>query len=307
MCYIKFVKKLFSGIKEFENISKAIKEGTLPNAILVVCPDSETNKQFAQEVCSSFFCAEKSACGNCEGCVKTEKETNPDLIVYPKEKAFQVADAKEIVDNAILSPMIFSEKIYLIHNIDLATVPAQNKILKVLEEPPASVKFLITCTNETKVLPTIISRCVKVNLMQLEKHRLQEFLGQEATQNFNNAYDYGEGYLGKTIFALENKQFEGLNSLAEDIIYNLKSSKEIISLSSKISKNKEQFLIILNLLQVKFRKILEIGTEGYSKLCVVCILDAILQIQKEVESNVLINLQADNLLMKILECKYLYK
>lgn len=301
------MKRLFNGIKEFENISKAIKEESLPNAILVVCPDGETNKQFALEVCSTFFCADKNSCGVCEGCVKTEKLTNPDLLIFPKEKIFQVADAKEIVETAILSPMIFPQKMYLINDIDTSTIAAQNKILKVLEEPPQCVKFLITCTNETKVLPTIISRCVKITLCPFEKLRLQNFLNQQPSTIFDNAYTFGEGYLGKTTFALESNQFENLNMLADNVIYDLKSSKEIISLSSKIAKNKDNFLMVLNLLQVKFGKLLEEGSENYSKICLVHILNEILQIQKEVESNVLISLQADNLLMKILECKYLYR
>lgn len=301
------MERLFNGGKEFENIAKVIKEENMPSAILIASPDSETNKKFASEVCSLFFCTSHSGCQSCEGCVKTSKETNPDLLVYPKEKNFQVADAKEIVETAILSPMIFDSKIYLIHDIDCSTIPAQNKILKVLEEPPKNVKFLITCTNETKVLPTIMSRCVKINLMPFEKSRLQKFLNSYNSLTFDVAYDFGEGYLGKTNFALQNNQFEALNALADSVINELKSSKQIISLSSKIAKNKDNFLIILNLLQIKFRKLLENGSNEYSKICIVNILNTILQIQKEVESNVLFNLQADNLLMKILEFKYLYK
>lgn len=300
------MEKLFKNVLEFENIAKAINEENLPNAILIVSPDSETNKQFAKEVCSAFFCSTHSGCDFCEGCVKTNKETNPDLISYPKEKSFQVADAKEIVETAILSPMIFNQKIYLINDIDNSTIPAQNKILKVLEEPPKNVKFLITATNETKVLQTIISRCAKINLKPINKQRLQAFLNKAGSNDFDIAYDFGDGYLGKTNFALQNAQFESLNNLANTVVYEMKSSKEIISLSSKIAKNKENFLIILNLLQIKFRKLLESGNKNYSQICLIHILNAILQIQKEVESNVLINLQADNLLMKILEYKYLY-
>lgn len=303
------MKRLFQNSNEFKNIDFSIKQNNFPNALLVLSPDSETNKQFVKEIALSFFCNSHNFCSVCEGCIKTEKGTNPDLLIYPKEKTFQVTDAKEIVDSAIMAPMIFKNKIYVINDIDISTIAAQNKILKVLEEPPASVKFILTATNETKVLQTIMSRCVKVSLPAIDKQTVKDFVSQAQSDiDFDIAYAFGEGYLGRIQFALENKNFKELNLLADSIINDLKSSKQIIEFSSKITKNKGNFEIILNLLQIKFRKMLNLNNvSGYSKICIVSILDEILKVQKEMESNVLQSIQADNLLMKILELKYLYR
>lgn len=303
------MKRLFQNSNEFKNIDFSIKQNNFPNALLVLSPDSETNKQFVKEIALSFFCSAHNFCSVCEGCIKTEKGTNPDLLIYPKEKTFQVTDAKEIVDSAIMAPMIFKNKIYVINDIDISTIAAQNKILKVLEEPPASVKFILTATNETKVLQTIMSRCVKVSLPAIDKQTVKDFVSQaQSDGDFDIAYAFGEGYLGRIQFALENKNFKELNLLADSIINDLKSSKQIIEFSSKITKNKGNFEIILNLLQIKFRKMLNLNNvSGYSKSCIVSILDEILKVQKEMESNVLQSIQADNLLMKILELKYLYR
>lgn len=302
------MNRLFENSVEFKNIDFSIKQNNFPNAMIILSPDSETNKQFVKEVALSFFCNNHNFCGNCEGCVKIEKESNPDLLIYPKDKNFQVSDAKEIVDSAIMSPMIFENKIYVINDIDISTIAAQNKILKVLEEPPASVKFILTATNETKVLQTILSRCVKISLSAQGKNTIKNFINPKCSdEDFEIAYSFGEGYLGKILFALENKNFKELNLLADSIINELKFSKEVIEYSSKISKNKGNFPIILNLLQIKFRKMLNSNNLNYSKMCIVSILDEILKVQKEIESNVAQNIQADNLLMKILELKYLYR
>ena len=302
------MNRLFENSSEFKNIDFSIKQNNFPNALIILSPDSETNKQFVKEVALSFFCDKHNICESCEGCVKTEKGTNPDLLLYPKDKAFQVSDAKEIVDSAIMAPMIFENKVYVINDIDISTIAAQNKILKVLEEPPASVKFILTATNETKVLQTIMSRCVKISLSAQDKQVLKNFIQPKCSdEDFDIAYSFGEGYLGKILFALENKSFKELNLLADSIIYNLKSSKQIIEFSSKISKIKGNFQIVLNLLQIKFRKMLGTENKDYSKMCIVSILDEILKVQKEIESNVSQNIQADNLLMKILELKYLYR
>lgn len=302
------MKCLFKNYNEFQTIKYSIENNILPNALIIFSPDSETNKQFVKEVALSFFCKTHNLCKQCEGCIKTEKETNPDLLIYPRDNSFQVADATEIVENIVLAPMIFENKIYIINDIDNSTIAAQNKILKVLEEPPSSVKFILTATNESKVLQTIKSRCSQITLPALNKIDIKNFISFSCSdEEFDMAYTFGEGYLGKTLFALKNKNFTNLNQFTNSIINELKSSKQIIEFSSKMSKVKEDFKIILDLLQIKFSKLLNSNNKEYSNLCIVEILKEILKVQQEIESNVNQNIQADNLLMKMLELKYLYR
>ena len=296
---------LFQDVEEFNSLKKLITLNSFPKAILVLSKDSQTNFQFCYEVVGTLFCKESSFCGKCEFCVKTLSATNPDFLIYPKDKSFQVQDAKEIVETSILSPMISKQKIYLINDIDNSSIQAQNKILKVLEEPPQNVIFILNGTNISKILPTIISRCVKIYLKPLDKHRLYNYIGKGNEDEFDAYFEFGEGYLGKTKMAIEDENFNEMLSICKKIIFELKSSKQIIEYSSVISKDKEYFANVLNLLLIKFEQILQSQNEEYSKECTLKIIEEIFKTNKELESNVNFSILADNLLMKILELKYL--
>lgn len=301
------MKTVFGKTKEFLMLQDAIIKNKFNSNLLILSKDEETAMQFAKEVAFAVFCSSHSICGSCEGCIKTEKETNPDLLIYPKQKSFQVDDANSIVETSLLKPMIFGKKIYLILNIDNSTPAAQNKILKILEEPPQNVLFLLTASNETKILPTIKSRCAHILVKNLDKNTLQDFFDAKSESRFNLAYEFGEGFIGATRFALEHPNFEELNAMADSVIFNLKSSKEVALFSSRICKNKQQFEIILKLLLLKFSKMINSGNIEYSDLCLVEIIEVITLAKQQIESNVNINIIADNLLMKILELKYKHR
>lgn len=83
----------------------------------------------------------------------------PDLKVYPApDKKLNVDAASEIVADASVKPLEYDKKLYIISNFEGASPVFQNKLLKVLEEPPAGVCFLLGTTSLSPVLPTVISR-----------------------------------------------------------------------------------------------------------------------------------------------------
>ncbi len=82
-----------------------------------------------------------------------------DLKVYPAEgKKPTVADAGEIVEDSALKPLEGDKKLYIFSDFDKAAALVQNKLLKVLEEPPQGVYFLLGATSLSPVLPTVLSR-----------------------------------------------------------------------------------------------------------------------------------------------------
>lgn len=83
----------------------------------------------------------------------------PDLKVYPRPEAKLTADAAaEIIADAALKPLEYDKKLYIISDFQTASPIFQNKLLKVLEEPPAGVHFLLGTTSLAPVLDTVKSR-----------------------------------------------------------------------------------------------------------------------------------------------------
>ena len=144
----------------FENILKKKEKKSLSNSIMFFCDDSLTSKKvlimtaLLLEYPTFDLFDEKSA-----EFLKIEEGIDLDVKSYPKNgEKLLVSDANEMVSEAYVKPVNLPYKIFLINNFDISTAEAQNKLLKVLEEPPQNVYFIISVKNEEKVLPTIKSR-----------------------------------------------------------------------------------------------------------------------------------------------------
>ena len=144
----------------FQNLIEKKKTNTLSNSILFFCEDKYTAQSvliltalLLQYPTFDMF-NEKSA-----EYIKIEKGVDLDVKVHPKNaEKLLVADSNEIVSEAYVKPVNMPNKIFVINNFDVSTEEAQNKLLKILEEPPKNVYFLISAMSEEKVLPTIKSR-----------------------------------------------------------------------------------------------------------------------------------------------------
>ena len=72
-----------------------------------------------------------------------------DIKVYPKNnEKLLVADSNEIVAESFIKAVNLPYKVFIINNVDASTEEAQNKLLKILEEPPENVYFLLGATSE---------------------------------------------------------------------------------------------------------------------------------------------------------------
>jgi DNA polymerase-3 subunit delta' len=90
----------------------------------------------------------------------------PDLKIYPKKDSkLSVADANEIIDDSALKPVEGDKKLYIISDFDTTAPLFQNKLLKILEEPPEGVYFLLGASSLSPILSTIRSR---VKLLEIQ-------------------------------------------------------------------------------------------------------------------------------------------
>ncbi len=92
---------------------------------------------------------------------------NPDTV--PEEfGAMSIEQVRDMGGEMVMRPYEgmgeAKQAIFVICKIELASVPAQNALLKSLEEPPAHVQFILTTSNIQRVLPTILSRCSAIEL-----------------------------------------------------------------------------------------------------------------------------------------------
>lgn len=293
------------------------------SAYIFACPDDETLYEITMCVVKVFLC-ENNGFDNCPTCQKVECGSHPDLLTYPKGEAFSTQDAKDIIENANKKPMLSKNKIILIKDLDNSSVQAQNKLLKILESPPNNVIFLIYTTNINKVLSTVVSRLIKVDVTPFDSKTLRlMFKHYENNENFELAMQSSNGYIGYTKRILIDDNFHKCHLTARNIVTKLKNSASVVDyIIPKISKS--QFDDILQNMQSMYRDVamLKCGKDDlvinrsiisdlkevqdeFSLKAITKIIKKINDVNKKQFSNVSLSLLFESLLVNILEVKYL--
>jgi DNA polymerase III subunit gamma/tau len=101
-------------------------------------------------------------CLLCESCVAMSKGQHPDFIEIDAASHTGVDNVRNIIDASSFLPLLSSKKIYLIDEAHMLSKAAFNAFLKILEEPPMSVIFILATTDMQKILETVKSRCFQI-------------------------------------------------------------------------------------------------------------------------------------------------
>lgn len=308
----------------FRNLIAEHKAGVFFHANLYYSPDKLTNEIFCRQVAKMLVCeCGENGCDHCGNCLKIEKGTNPDVMFFGSTK-FTVADVEKIVEDQVLKPMISPCKVYVVNNIDNGTIQAQNKLLKVLEEPNSNVFFIINATNLDSVLPTVKSRCKIMTIEPFNFGQIKAIFQNDKNQISEILYSQSGGYVGKLMELITGGDFAESLNLARGIVFDMKNSKQVLKYSSELSSSKATFVTKLSLIQELYRDILMsvLGQEAkegefankinelkneFTTEALIEIIDKIDLCKKQFDANVNIGMIADGLLMKILEVKYLCK
>jgi len=101
-------------------------------------------------------------CLSCQSCLAMKKGNHPDFIEIDAASHTGVDNVRQIIDAAALLPLLGRKKIYLIDEAHMLSKAAFNAFLKILEEPPESVFFILATTDPQKIIDTVTSRCFQV-------------------------------------------------------------------------------------------------------------------------------------------------
>lgn len=172
--------------KQFNTANK------LSHAYIVSGRGDDAWKQ-AQTLAAAMMCRfpEKAPCGQCENCRKIQEGIHPDLGFVRREEengkqkqSIRVRQIRDLIADAYVLPNEAERKVYIIEDADMMNPQAQNAILKLLEEPPAFVSFILLAANPMLLLPTVRSRCVMLRADAAEAEMSPE--NRELAREFLN-------------------------------------------------------------------------------------------------------------------------
>lgn len=141
-------------------LSNAVLSGRLPHAYLFSGPRGVGKTSTARILAKVLNCVESpKVCGQCPACIEIASGQSLDVREIDGASNRGIEQIREIRDNAVYTPLSLKYKIFIIDEVHMLTKEASNALLKVLEEPPMHVIFMLATTESSKILPTIRSRC----------------------------------------------------------------------------------------------------------------------------------------------------
>lgn len=301
-----------------------IQSGMLSHAYLLECSDSFILENYVYLMAKEICCiGENTPCNTCINCQKIDHSNMVDLAIYPKsDKGIVVDDINEIVVDAYIRPIENEYKIYILNNFDLATTQAQNKILKTLEEPPYNVVFILSCSNSSLVLPTIISRTKRICEPLLDISVVDEYLSGLKIADSSTIASISGGNISIANKLTKGGEAKKIVDLAVETLVGLKSSADLLSYSSRILALKKDIPFFIDTLISIFRDSLVVGSNGdikfkayssqisqisliYSSSAIFKIVEKLIEIHNKLEFNCNINGIVDKMLLDILEVRFL--
>ena len=248
----------------------------LSHAMILEGPDQEANLDLAKKLAQQAVCTAggRRPCGVCRDCVKAAGGSHPDIAVYGGKggsRSFHVEEVRQIRDSAAVMPNEAQTKVYILDGADHMTEQAQNALLKVLEEPPSYVIFLLTCGAASSLLPTVRSRAQIFRIQKEDNPQTEE----------------SEAFL-----------------LAESMAKAVPSAREydLVSKTGTLTKDKELFRAVLKELALIFRDACALAAGGESQVTasqaagylaqrltrkkLMALLEAVLEAQAMLERNV---------------------
>lgn len=206
-------------VKQFLN--KAINENHILHSYLFSGIEGIGKKLFAIEFAKKILCIEQNdEQENCLSCLKFKSSNHPDfMILEPENNVIKIEQIRNMQEKISEKPIVSKKKVYIIVDSDCMTKEAQNCLLKTLEEPPEYATIILTTANESKLLNTIKSRCIKVKFNGLLENEINQYLKQnEIVVNEENYIKISQGSIGKLLDIKEDEDvYNQVNIVLENI------------------------------------------------------------------------------------------
>ncbi len=246
-------------------LKRAVETGRVSHAYLFFGPESVGKKYTAIQFAKVLNCAQNlsDSCDSCFSCQKIDKEIHPDFqLIEPDGIHIKIDQIRELNKNSQLSATIGKKRIYIIDGVEKMEEAASNSFLKTLEEPNASVVFLLITANIEALFSTIISRCQLIHFNPLGVKEIKEILEKKyeiSSELAELPARLSNGKISEALRIYDEKILERRKEII-DLLLNLSLDKvdNIFSKAEEWAKkeNSQDVNDILNLISSWYRDIL---------------------------------------------------
>lgn len=251
----------------------ALKSGHLSHAYILEGMNGVGRRTLLNEFLKALFCTENrdengavtgEGCGKCVACATVTDGNHPDVRrIKPlaDKKMLSVSQLREeLVRDISIRPYTSDYKVYVIENAETMTPESQNAILKTIEEPPAyGLIFLIT-ESASSMLPTILSRCVRLSFQPLSPKTVHDELLRRRFTEEQAAVGaaFSGGSLGQALTLCGDEDFVAMRRDVYDLLAEIpsRSAGWLLLQEKRLEAYKNRKDTLLNLVESWFRDVL---------------------------------------------------
>lgn len=202
-----------------EALDRALAQGRPAHAYLVVGPARVGKRRLAVDLAKAINCTgQNPPCGACRSCDRIERQVQVDVEWVglleedgKRRKQIGIQQIQALQHQANLAPFEGRYRVLIVDQAELLTKEASNCLLKTLEEPPAQVVLILLAASDAQILPTIQSRCQRIDLRPLPAATIAGALEHRTGLPADRSGDLARrarGRLGWAIAAASDAEFD---------------------------------------------------------------------------------------------------
>lgn len=256
---------------QLATLARGLEQNRLHHAWLFLGPEGVGKRTVALSLAMAIQCLEKTgdSCGGCSPCAQVRSGHHPDVRVIepsPGKKEISIQQVRDLERELSFRPFSGRKKVAIIDPATLMNTAAQNALLKTLEEPPGDSLLILISTSIGGLLPTVLSRCLRLSFAPLPEKQVMEFLVSHKGLKRDEAAIMAAltmGSLGKALqpdieelFARRKRWTEGICSLGQG------DYKDAMALAEALGGTLEESVQFLNWLTQWYRDVLVHSVTG---------------------------------------------
>ena len=245
-------------------LAARLDSGSLPHALLLEGPVGSGRRTLARLVAAAAVCRHEGdrPCGRCPACHKALNAIHPDITVIggtEEARSFHIDAVRALREEAYILPNEAPVRVFILCDVQSMTDQAQNALLKLLEDPPAHVRLILTCENRAQLLETVRSRLFSVTLRGVTPSEaaavLRRHLPEHSDEELLRAATLWGGVIGQALRSLEDGSYREILELLPPLAQGLAANSELALLkaTAPLEKAKDAIPAVLSGLQLILR------------------------------------------------------
>lgn len=184
MSYISFYRKwrpqnfdeIIGQEYNIKTIKNAISNNRLSHCYIFCGPRGTGKTSTARILAKALNCVKgvtPDPCNKCDNCVSISNGSSVDVVEIDAASNRGIDEIRELREKVKYLPNVLRKKVYIIDEVHMLTPEAFNALLKILEEPPEHVIFIMATTEPNRVIPTILSRCQRFDFYPIPADKIK--------------------------------------------------------------------------------------------------------------------------------------